>query len=423
MVDTLYPSRQKDEMSSQYLDDDWLTPMPTPYQTFSQSVDNTPTISLPPQSPTTNGSIGSHRQTSPVPLAQDVPDLIYPHSSPRGQGLGIMTSSSTYPSLQSTVSEASSSIHASSSQHEGGRGRSFTAPPMPMTPQTMFLPSSRLTPQNHFNQNLQQPVPIAPNPSGLQQMKNMKRLRTDDHYDIGNAAQRRRSASASTAGGRQTELSEEEQLLLKLKHEDNLPWKDIAKEFENQLGRSYQVPALQMRFKRLRERMRTWNEEDVHALEAAHEYWEKSKFEIIAQKMLDFGAAEKWPSKYCERKWEELHPGSLVGIDTVMPHQVPNAMAMTIPMPPIQPSQLNSHTPFASDNWLLTESTIHTEPEYRSPMPAYSASNTSPMPGSYASVNSPMPNSYSRQTSPMPGSGYGTTTSPMPYSRHQSPMA
>ena len=300
MVDSLYPSRQKDEMSSQYLDDDWLTPMPvrlergapsvcpansrdqTPYQTFSQSVDNTPTISLPPHSPTTNDSVGSHRQTSPVPLAQDVPDLIYPQPSPRAQGLGILTSSSTYPSLESSTSNAPS--HASS-QAEGGRGRSFTAPPMPMTPQTMFLPSSRLTPQSQFNPSLQQPVPIAPNPSGLQQIRNMKRLRTDDHYDIGNAAQRRRSASTSTSGGRQTELSEEEQLLLKLKHEDNLPWKDIAKEFENQLGRSYQVPALQMRFKRLRERMRTWNEEDVHALEAAHEYWEKSKFEIIAQKV------------------------------------------------------------------------------------------------------------------------------------------
>ncbi len=24
--------------------------------------------------------------------------------------------------------------------------------------------------------------------------------------------------------------------------------------------------------------------------------------------MLEFGAQEKWPAKYCERKWEELHP-------------------------------------------------------------------------------------------------------------------
>jgi hypothetical protein len=25
--------------------------------------------------------------------------------------------------------------------------------------------------------------------------------------------------------------------------------------------------------------------------------------------MLDFGASERWPAKYCARKWEELHPG------------------------------------------------------------------------------------------------------------------
>ncbi|KAL9618918.1 MAG: hypothetical protein Q9160_006443 [Pyrenula sp. 1 TL-2023] len=291
MVDSLFPSQQKEEMTSQYLEDDWLTPMPTPFhQSFNPSVDNTPTISLPPHSPTTNDSIGSHRQTSPVPLAQDVPDLIYPSQSPKQSGLGITTSSSTYPGLQqSTIASGpphSHSIMASPPLDAPRGGRSFTAPPMPMTPQTsMFLPSSRLTPQSVFTQSLQQPIPIAPNPSGLQQMRNMKRLRTEDHYDLGHAAQRRRSASASSVGGRQAELSEEEQLLLKLKHEDNLPWKDIAKEFETQLGRTYQVPALQMRFKRLRERMRTWNEEDVQALEAAYEYWEKSKFEIIAQKV------------------------------------------------------------------------------------------------------------------------------------------
>lgn len=139
--------------------------------------------------------------------------------------------------------------------------------------------------------------------------------------------------------------------------------------------------------------------------------------------MLDFGAAEKWPAKYCERKWEELHPGSLVGIDTVMPHQVPNAMAMTIPMPPLPPAHLHSHTPFASDSWLLTESTVPTEPEYRNSMPAFST-QTSPMPGrGYASATSPLPGSYSRGTSPMPGSSYGAT-SPLPGfgGRGHSPM-
>lgn len=59
------------------------------------------------------------------------------------------------------------------------------------------------------------------------------------------------------------EPNEEEQLLLKLKEEENLPWKDISVRFRTDLGKIYQVPALQMRLKRLRERMRTWTETDV----------------------------------------------------------------------------------------------------------------------------------------------------------------
>ena len=29
----------------------------------------------------------------------------------------------------------------------------------------------------------------------------------------------------------------------------------------------------------------------------------------FALQMLDFGASERWPAKYCARKWDELHPG------------------------------------------------------------------------------------------------------------------
>ena len=104
------------------------------------------------------------------------------------------------------------------------------------------------------------------------------------------------------------DLPEEERLLIRLKQDQNLPWKDIAKEFENRFGRPFQVPALQMRYKRLRERLRPWTNEDIAALEAAHEFWESNKFDIIANKMLDLGVQDRWPSRYCERKWEQLHP-------------------------------------------------------------------------------------------------------------------
>ena len=103
------------------------------------------------------------------------------------------------------------------------------------------------------------PVPIAPDPIGLRQMNALKRMREDEEYsDFG---QKKRKRASSQAGP--VELNEEEQLLLRLKEEENLPWKDIAIRFQTELGKSYQVPALQMRFKRLRERMRSWTETDV----------------------------------------------------------------------------------------------------------------------------------------------------------------
>lgn len=119
------------------------------------------------------------------------------------------------------------------------------------------------------------------------------------------------SVSAQNAmenSGQALDLSEEEQLLVQLKQDQNLPWKEIAKEFEDRLGRSYAVPALQMRYKRLRERMRRWTNEDIAALMAAHEYWASNKFEIIANKMADFGIQDRWPARYCDRKLQELYP-------------------------------------------------------------------------------------------------------------------
>jgi hypothetical protein len=59
------------------------------------------------------------------------------------------------------------------------------------------------------------------------------------------------------------ELSDDDRLLIKLKQDQNMPWKEISKEFEERLGRPYQVPALQMRYKRLKERLRTWTDQDV----------------------------------------------------------------------------------------------------------------------------------------------------------------
>ncbi|KAI9712992.1 MAG: hypothetical protein M1812_006740 [Candelaria pacifica] len=154
------------------------------------------------------------------------------------------------------------------------------------------------------------PVPIAPDPVGLRKINALKRTRDD--YDLSETLlkRRKRSDSMTATTISNAELSSEEKLLLRLKDDENLPWKDIALRFQYELGKTYQVPALQMRYKRLREKLRVWTDIDVQALQQAHEYWDKFRWDIIGAKMLDFGAVEKWPAKYCVRKWEELHPGS-----------------------------------------------------------------------------------------------------------------
>ena len=81
------------------------------------------------------------------------------------------------------------------------------------------------------------------------------------------------------------ETTEDDIFLLKLNDDENLTWEEIASRFKTDMGKQLQIPALQMRLKRLRERMRAWTENDVHALKLAHESWLSQNFEIIAQKV------------------------------------------------------------------------------------------------------------------------------------------
>jgi len=123
---------------------------------------------------------------------------------------------------------------------------------------------------------------IAPQPNDPPRSTGVKRGRSEDQDQSEDMKRRKRSESNNSA---QFELSEEDKLLLQLKEEECMPWKDIAARFQTDLGKSYQIPALQMRLKRLRERMRVWTETDVRALRMAHEYWVQNKFDIISQKV------------------------------------------------------------------------------------------------------------------------------------------
>jgi hypothetical protein len=142
----------------------------------------------------------------------------------------------------------------------------------------MELPSNHLTspqPRRLY-------TPIAPQPLEAPRSSGVKRSREDDDESCEEIKRRKRSDSNTST---QLDLSEEDKLLLQLKEEESMPWKDIAARFQTDLGKAYQIPALQMRLKRLRERMRVWTETDVRALRLAQEYWAQNKFDIISQKV------------------------------------------------------------------------------------------------------------------------------------------
>jgi hypothetical protein len=130
-------------------------------------------------------------------------------------------------------------------------------------------------------------TPIAPNPAGVRQLQaaagTKRALSIDDESENSPAAKRRRSVTPSPNGN--MELTPEDELLLRLKDDEKLTWKDIQDRFKSDMNKQFHIPALQMRLKRLRERMRQWTEVDISALRLAHENYVSSKFEIIAAKV------------------------------------------------------------------------------------------------------------------------------------------
>jgi hypothetical protein len=59
------------------------------------------------------------------------------------------------------------------------------------------------------------------------------------------------------------EMSYDETVLMQLTEVDRLPWKEVVVKFREKTGKNMKVPALQMRKKRLVERLRVWTPSDV----------------------------------------------------------------------------------------------------------------------------------------------------------------
>ncbi|RPA77566.1 hypothetical protein BJ508DRAFT_212743 [Ascobolus immersus RN42] len=111
---------------------------------------------------------------------------------------------------------------------------------------------------------------------------------------------RRKSTSKDFA------MSEDDTLLLKLKDDESLPWKTIAKRFLEQGRGEFKVPTLQMRYKRLKEKIRVWDNEDVTYLHQAKEAIDKEYWELVSRKMQELGCKKKVPGTACEKKWKDL---------------------------------------------------------------------------------------------------------------------
>ena len=148
--------------------------------------------------------------------------------------------------------------------------------------------SSSLRPSTSSQQHPPTPrsfAPIAPDPVGLQRMQ---AVRHSQDVEETQQPKKRRLTSSSMDAPAPPPLKDEDKLLLQLKDEQQLPWKNIVTRFQQETGKVHAIAALQMRYKRLKDRLQVWTDPDVEALKQAHEYWESRKFEIISAKVGGF---------------------------------------------------------------------------------------------------------------------------------------
>ncbi|KAH0538995.1 hypothetical protein FGG08_004444 [Glutinoglossum americanum] len=288
MVETLYPTQMS--RMSQFSDQDWI-----------------------PQSATSLNSLGYSFDAS---FLSPPTSSLLPGDSPIIHARTPYTRHSNSYNTVENLDYSSNALRIV--KQEGVEDLTYSSHPQITRSPTPYYGSFGVSEVNTSSSKRSGLVPIAPNPEGLVRM-NRKHGRDDSSINLAQQKRRRVASNVNTSGA--VELTEEERLLLRFKDEENLPWKDIALKFQTETGRTFQVPALQMRYKRLREKLRVWSDADIDALEKAREYWERCKWEIIATKMhTDFGVAEKWPAKSCYRKWTELHPG----LDVPKEHGVPS---------------------------------------------------------------------------------------------------
>ena len=259
-----------------------------------------------------HGLATMYPQSQPGPaLGQEAQEYVYnaiTGTMASTTGLGISSSPAHAPLHQTTSSHESYQLAPQVTSHK----RAYHDTSLPPTPQTAGLPS-----EPRFS--VEQPVAIAPRPSSVQQSQQPKRIRPKGQDEERPSPKRRRSTNASQSTTRAQspatlsasyaeKVKQDQFFATRLKQ--RVPWKEIVKDYEKEFGLLKTEAALQMQRKRLRETLRVWTDIDTKALESAHEYWQNNKFDIIAQKMVDYGVDEKWSPSQCQKKWEEMSPNT-----------------------------------------------------------------------------------------------------------------
>ncbi|PVH87123.1 hypothetical protein DL98DRAFT_649420 [Cadophora sp. DSE1049] len=104
------------------------------------------------------------------------------------------------------------------------------------------------------------------------------------------------------------EITDQERILLQLSVRDQLPWIALRDKFNTIFpGKQMQAAALQMKKKRLVEKLQEWTDVEKRALELSVEQ-NKGKWVNVAKDMKKFGAKLKWSSEACQKQWEDLRP-------------------------------------------------------------------------------------------------------------------
>lgn len=180
---------------------------------------------------------------------------------------GSQTPLPSYQPYGSHYPAISNPITTSAQDETGYSSYAYTGYPLPPDPYwgtyNISNPASAPPPRQRA------PVPIAPQPPRLPTPP--KRHFEEDISYVAPERGRKRSRNSISrevypVERKIQEITEDERLLIHLKEERKLPWKDITRIWGEETGHPKNEAALQMQYKRLRERIRIWTPGDVSKL-------------------------------------------------------------------------------------------------------------------------------------------------------------